>query len=62
MLGVLSNNALDSVNKDLGLIQALAKEGLKFLLGNRNVNLILHIPLILLPAKQEGIFEESGGK
>ena len=62
MLGVFPNSAPDSVNKDLGLTHALAKEGLEFLLVYslvyRDLSLILHLPLVLLPAKQGGILEE----
>ena len=62
MLGVLSKSVPDSVDKSLRLTQALAKEGLKFFEGNGDVNLIFHLPLVLLLAKLGGIFEKNGGK
>ena len=62
MLGVFSNSALDGINKDLRLTQALTKEDLEFFSGDRDVSLILYLPLMLLPVKQDGILEESGGK
>ena len=62
MLGVLPNSAPNDVDKRLQLTQALTKEDLEFLPGNGDVNLILHLFLVLLPAKQDGIFEENDGK
>ena len=62
MLGVLPNSALDNVNKDLGLTQALMKKGLKFFPSNWDVGLILHFPLVLLLVKQGSILEKSGDK
>ena len=62
MLEVLLNSTLDGINKNLGLIQALMKERFKFLPDDGNVNLILQFLLVLLPAKQSGIFEKNGGK
>ena len=62
MLGVLLNSASDGVYKGLGLIQASRKKGLEFLPDNGDVSLIIHLLLVLLPAKQGGILEESGGK
>ena len=59
---VFPNSVLDGVDEGLGLTQALAKEGLKFFLGDWGINLILHLLLILLLAKQGGIFEEGGDK
>ena len=62
MLGVFSNSTSDGIDKGLGLTQALRKEGFKFFLGDEDVRFILHLPLVLLPAKQGGIFEEDYGK
>ena len=62
MLEVFPNSTSDDINKDLGLTQALAKEGFEFFLDDGDINLIFHLPLILLPAKQSGIFEKSSGK
>ena len=62
MLGVFFNSTLDSVNKDFGLTQALTKESFEFFPFDENVNLILYFSLVLLPAKQVGIFKEAGGK
>ena len=62
MLEVILNSAPHSVDKGLGLTQALTKKGLEFFPGDGDVNLILHFLLVLLPAKQGGILEESGGK
>ena len=38
------------------------KECREFLLGDRDVRLILYLLIVLLPAKQGGILEEGGGK
>ena len=62
MLRVVLNNALDGVNKSFWFAQTAIKKGLEFLLGDGNIGLILYFPQMLLPAKQGGIFEESGGK
>ena len=62
MLRVLSNIAPDNVNKGLELTQTLTKEGLEFFPGDGDVSLIFYLPLVLLPAKQGGIFEEGSGK
>ena len=62
MLGVFPNSAPDSIDKDFELTQALTKENIKFFLSDKNVNLIFHLSLVLLSAKQSGILEESGGK
>ena len=48
MLGVLPDNARNSVDKSLRLAQALAKEDLKSLPADRNVSLILSLTLVLL--------------
>ena len=40
MLEVLPKSAPDGINKSLGLIQALLKEGFEFFLGDEDVNLI----------------------
>ena len=62
MLGVLSNSALDGINKSLGLAQALAKEGLEFLLADRDVSLVLYFTLVLLPLEQGGILQDNSRK
>ena len=62
MLGVFSNSAPDGVDKSLGLTQASTKKGLKFFPDDGYISLILHLLLVLLPAKQGDIFEEDGGK
>ena len=62
MMGVFSNNTLDGIDKGLGLIQALMKEDLEFFLADGDVNLIFHLVLVFLPAKQGGILGKSGGK
>ena len=62
MLGVLLNNVSDGIDKGFGLTQALAKEDLESLSGDKDVRLIFNLPLVLLPAKQSGILEKSGSK
>ena len=62
MLGILPNSIPDGINKGLRLTQASAKKGFKFLLGDRDITLILYLPLLLLQAKWGGILEKSGGK
>ena len=59
---IFPNSAPDDIDKGLGLIQALAKKGFEFLLDDKNVGFILHFPLVLLLAKQGGIFKEGDGK
>ena len=56
MLGVLLDSAPDGVNKNLGLTQALVKEGLELLLANRDVSLVLYLTLVLLPLERGDIF------
>ena len=62
MLGVLLNSAPDNVNKSLRFTQALTKESLESLPGNRNVNLVLYLMLMFLSAEQDGIFQEGSCK
>ena len=62
MLGVLFDNIPNSVNRNLRLTQALIKEGVKFLSSDWNIDFIVHLPLVLLPAKKSGIFEKDGSK
>ena len=62
MLELLTNSTPNGVNKELGLTQALTKEDLEFFLDDGNVSFIFQLPLVLLPVKQGGIFEENGGK
>ena len=62
MLGVFPNSTLNNVDKSLEFAQALAKEGLKSLPADRNVSLGLYLTLVLLPAEQGGIFQETGPK
>ena len=62
MLRVFSNSTLDSVNKGLGLTQALIKEVLEFFPGDEDDGLIFHFLLMLLPTKQDKVLEESDGK
>ena len=62
MLGVLPNSALDSVNKSLGLAQALSKEGLESLPADSDVSLVLYLTLVLLSLEQGGIFQEGSRK
>ena len=62
VLGVLFDSTLDSVDKRLGLTQALTKEGFKFFSGNGNVGFIFYFLLVLLLAKQGNILEKNGGK
>ena len=37
-------------------------KGLEFLLSNGDIGLVFHLLLLLLSAKQGGIFKEKGGK
>ena len=62
MLGIFLNNAPDGIDKSFELIQASAKEGIKFLLSDRDVGLIFHLPIVLLSAKQGVIYEKRDGK
>ena len=62
MLKVFFNNTPDSINKLLKLTWILTKTDLKFVLGNEAINVILYFSLILLQAKQGGIFEKNGFK
>ena len=62
MLRVFSNSASNVINKDLKLTQASAKKGFKFFPDNQDFNLIFYLPLVLLLAKQNGIFEENSGE
>ena len=62
MLEVLLDSAPDSVNKSLGLAQALAKKCLEFLPANRDVSLVFYLTLVLLPLEQNGIFQENNRK
>ena len=62
MLETFLNGALNSVDKELGLIQALVKEGFKFSTSDGDVGFILHLLLVLLPANQSNIFERNDGK
>ena len=62
MLTVFPNSAPNGFDKGLGLTQALIKEDLEFFPGDEDVSLILHLLLVLLSAKQGGIFEKGGGK
>ena len=55
MLGVFPNSTPDGIDKSLGFAQALAKEGLKSLVANRDVSLGLYLMLVLLPVEQGGI-------
>ena len=56
MLGVLPDSSLDSVDKSLGLAQALAKEGLESLPANKDVSLVFYLMLVLLLSEQGNIF------
>ena len=62
MLGVLPDGAPDGVDESLGFAQALAKEGLESLPADRDVSLVLYLTLVLLPAEQGGILQESSRK
>ena len=62
MLGVFLDSNPDSFDKNIRLTQVLAKESLKFFPNDEDVSFILHLPLMLLPVKQDGIFEENSGK
>ena len=62
MLEVFSDSILNGVDKGLGLTQASVKEVFKFFPSDRNVSLIFYLPLVLLPAKQGGIFEKGSAK
>ena len=37
-------------------------EGLEFFLGNKDVGFVFYLTLVLLPAEQNGVFQESGRK
>ena len=62
MLEILLNNTPNNVNKGNKLIQALIKKGFELFPSDGNIGFILHLLLMLLPAKQDGIFEETGCK
>ena len=62
MLEVLLDSAPDGIDKSLGFVQALAKESLKSLLGDRDVGLVLYLTLVLLPAEEGGILQKSSRK
>ena len=62
MLGVLPDSVPDNVDKSLGLAQALAKEGLKSLLADRDISLVLYLTLVLLPSEQGGILQKGSRK
>ena len=62
MLGLLSDSALDGIDKSLGLAQALAKKGLESFPADKNVSLILYLTLVLLPLEQGGIVQEGSRK
>ena len=62
MLGVLHDRTLDSVDKSLGLAQALAKEGFEYFPADRDVGLVLYFTLVLLSLEQGGIFQDSSHK
>ena len=62
MLGVFPNSILDGIDKGLKFTQALVKESLEFFPPNGDLNLIFHLLLLLLPAKQVSIFTESNSK
>ena len=62
MLGIISDSALDGVNKNLGFAQALTKKGFKSFPANRNVSLVFYLTRVLLPAEQGGIFQKSSCK
>ena len=52
MLRVLSDNTLDSINKNLKFAQTFMKEGFEFFSSDKNIGLIVYLTLILLPAKK----------
>ena len=62
MLGVLSDSALDGVDKSLGLAQALVKEGFESLSADRDVSLVFYLTLVLLSSEQGGILQENSRK
>ena len=62
MLRVLPDSASDAVDKSLGFAQALAKKGLKSLPADSDISLVPYLMLVLLPAEQDGIFEEDSRK
>ena len=62
MLGVFFDSTPDSINRGLRLTQALRKEGFEFFSDNENVVLIPQLAVILLQAKQSGIFPKIGSK
>ena len=62
MLGVFSNSAPDGVKESLVFAQALRKKNLEFFSADRDVSLVLYPTLVLLPAKQCGIFQEDSHK
>ena len=59
---ILSNSVPDGINKKFGLIKALAKADFEFFPGDRDVDFILYLSLVLLPTKQGSILEENGDK
>ena len=62
MLEVLPDSTLDGVDKSLRFAQALAKEGLESLRADKDISLVLYLTLVLLPAEQSGIIQESSCK
>ena len=62
MFQVFLDSTPDGVNKSFGFAQALAKEGFESLPADRNICLVLFFTLMLLPAEQNGIFQEGSRK
>ena len=62
MLRIFPNSAPNGVNESLVFAQALAKQGLKSLLANRDITLVLYLMLVLLPAEQGGVFQKNSCK
>ena len=62
MLVVFSDSTPDSVNKSLGFAKTSVKKGLESLPANRDVNSVFYLTLVLLPAEQGGILQESNRK
>lgn len=61
-MGVFLNNIPNGINKSLRFAWTLMKKSHKSFSADKNVSLVFYFTLVLLLAKQSGIFQESGSK
>ena len=62
MLEVFSDSAPDGFDKSLGFALDLAKKSLESFPADKDISLLLYIMLVLLPAEQSNIVQESSCK